>query len=114
MKRFQKSFLKQEPLPQRSIEWVNEIMTTGRLHRYDVTDDDPGHAALLEQEFAAYQGSRFCLAVASCGYALYIAMLAAGVKPKDGVLCNAFTLAPVPGAITTAARNPYWSRPLVI
>jgi len=106
MKRFEKSFLKQEPLPQRSIEWVTEVMTTGRLHRYDIAGGDPGHAALLEQEFALYQGSRFCLAVASCGYALYIAMLAAGVKPGDGVLCNAFTLAPVPGAIDNCGANP--------
>jgi dTDP-4-amino-4,6-dideoxygalactose transaminase len=106
MKRFQKSFLKQESLPQRSIEWVTEVMTSGRLHRYDIDGGDPGHAALLEQEFGVYQGSRFCLAVASCGYALYIAMLAAGVKPGDGVLCNAFTLAPVPGAIDNCGAKP--------
>lgn len=99
MKLFEKSFLQQEPLPEASIKAVTEVMQTGRLHRYDAAPDHPGEAALLEQLFAAYQGSQYCLACASGGYALYIAMLAAGVTAEHRVLCNAFTLAPVPGAI---------------
>ncbi len=106
MKTFTKSFLQQEPLPDRSIDMVTEVMESGRLHRYDVTPDDPGHAALLEQEFAEWQGSQYCLACASCGYALYIAMLAVGVTPGDIVLCNAFTLAPVPSAIHNCGATP--------
>lgn len=98
-KSFAKSFLQQEPLPQAAIDAAVRVMGTGRLHRYDATPDDPGEAALLELEFARYQGSRYCLACASCGYALYVAMLGAGVEPGDAVLVNGFTLAPVPGAI---------------
>lgn len=106
MKQFEKSFLQQEALPEAAIESAVEIMRSGRLHRYDATADNPGPTALLESEFAAYQGGSYCLACASCGYALYIAMLAAGVKPGDVVLCNAFTLAPVPGAINNCGAIP--------
>lgn len=106
MKSFSGSFLQQEPLPDEAIEAVAEAMRSGRLHRYDATPDDPGHAALLEKEFAEYQGREYVLACASCGYALYVAMVAAGVKPGDKVLCNAFTLAPVPGAINNAGAVP--------
>ena len=106
MKQFHKSFLQQEALPEEAIEAAIQIMRSGRLHRYDATADNPGPAALLEPEFAAYQGSNYCLACASCGYALYVAMLAAGVKPGDVVLCNAFTLAPVPGAINNCGAKP--------
>lgn len=106
MKVFERSFLQQEPLPPESIAAVTEVMQSGRLHRYDVTPDDPGHAAMLEAEFAEYQGAKYCLACTSCGYALYIALLSAGVKPGDRVLCNAFTLAPVPGAINNAGATP--------
>ena len=106
MKTFAKSFLQQEALPEEAINAAAEVMRSGRLHRYDATEQDPGHAALLEQEFAAYQGSEYCLAVASCGYALYITLVAAGVKTGDQVLCNAFTLAPVPGAINNCGASP--------
>ena len=106
MKTFAKSFLQQEALPEEAINAAAEVMRSGRLHRYDATEQDPGHAALLEQEFAAYQGSEYCLAVASCGYALYITLVAAGVKTGDQVLCNGFTLAPVPGAINNCGASP--------
>ena len=63
---------------------------------------EKGEAALLEEEFAAYMGKQYCLACASCGSAMYLALKSAGVKPGDKVLCNAYTLAPVPGAIENA------------
>jgi dTDP-4-amino-4,6-dideoxygalactose transaminase len=106
MKTFERSFLQQEPLPEEAIAAVAEVMRSGRLHRYDATPEDPGHTALLEKEFAAYQGGKYCLACASCGYALYLAMLSAGVKSDDLVLCNAYTLAPVPGAIHNTGAKP--------
>lgn len=106
MKTFERSFLQQEPLPEEAIAAVAEVMRSGRLHRYDATPEDPGHTALLEEEFSAYQGGKYCLACASCGYALYLAMLSAGVKPDDLVLCNAYTLAPVPGAIHNTGAKP--------
>ena len=47
-----------------------------------------------------------CLAVASGGYALACALRAVGAAPGDRVLTNAFTLAPVPGAIASLGAEP--------
>jgi len=65
-----------------------------------------GEAALLEQEFAVQLGAKYCLAVASGGYALATALRAVGVAAGDRVLTNAFTLAPVPGAIASLGAAP--------
>jgi dTDP-4-amino-4,6-dideoxygalactose transaminase len=78
------------------------VMLHGRLHRYNVVQGEVAEAALLETEFAAYVGAKFCLSVASGGYALATALRATGLQPGDRVLTNAFTLAPVPGAIANA------------
>ncbi len=51
-------------------------------------------------------GAKYCLAVASGGYAMTTALRACGVKPGDKVLTNAFTLAPVPGAIAAVGGVP--------
>lgn len=105
VKRFTKDFTLQEPIPQAGMDRAMEIMATGKLHRYNVAPGEKGEAALLEEEFAAYMGKPYCLSLASCGSALYIALKSAGVKSGDKVLCNAYTLAPVPGAIeNTGAR----------
>ena len=75
------------------------VMQHGRLHRYNVVKGEIAEAVSLEREFASYVGSKFCLAVASGGYALATALRAVGAGQGDVVLTNAFTLAPVPGAI---------------
>ncbi len=98
-KRFTKDFTQQEAIPQAGVQKAMELLASGKLHRYNVGPDEKGEAALLEEEFAVYMGKSYCLALASCGSAMYIALKSAGVKPGDKVLCNAYTLAPVPGAI---------------
>lgn len=98
-KTFTKSFTLQEPLSEEAIARAAEIMRSGKLHRYNVDSGEDGEAALLEQEFATYMGAKYCLSCTSCGQAMYLALVSAGVKPGDKILCNAFTLAPVPGAI---------------
>ena len=103
---FSGSFTQQEPIPEEGIEAAIAIMRSGRLHRYNVKGDEPGEVALLEQEFAAAMGVKYCLAVASGGYAMTTALRALGVKPGDRVLSNAFTLAPVPGAIAAVGAVP--------
>ncbi len=103
---FNKPFTQQEPIPETGIEKAVEVMRTGRLHRYNVIEDETAETALLETEFAAYMGQSYCLACASGGYALHIALKAAGIEPGESVLTNAFTLAPVPGAIDNAGGNP--------
>ncbi len=102
-KKFNKDFTLQEAISPEAIEQAMVILKSGKLHRYNVDPGEMGEAALLEEEFAAYMGKKYCLSCASCGSAMYLAMKSAGVKPGDKVLCNAYTLAPVPGAIENAA-----------
>ena len=96
---FTKSFTQQEPIPETGIERAVEILRSGRLHRYNTLEGETAEAALLEEEFAAWLGMPYCLACASGGYALHIALVAAGIQAGEPVLTNAFSLAPVPGAI---------------
>jgi len=105
-KTFDKPFTQQESIPEAGIERAVAVMRSGRLHRYNVIDGETSESALLESEFAAYMGQAYCLACASGGYALHIALRAAGIKPDEPVLTNAFTLAPVPGAINNAGGQP--------
>ena len=104
-KRFTKDFTLQEPILDEGIQKAVEILTSGKLHRYNVDSGEKGETALLEEEFAAYMGKKYCLACASCGSAMYLALKSAGVKPGDKVLCNAYTLAPVPGAIENSGAT---------
>ncbi|MGV6812581.1 MAG: DegT/DnrJ/EryC1/StrS family aminotransferase [Brevirhabdus sp.] len=103
---FKGSFTQQEPIPDDAIEAAVDVMRHGRLHRYNVAEGEAGETALLEQEFAAFTGAKYCLAVASGGYALGAALRALGVRPGQRVLTNAFTLAPVPGAIAAVGAEP--------
>lgn len=105
-RRFEKSFTQQEPVSEAAIARAVEIMRTGRLHRYNVRDGELSEAARLEQDFSNFQGSRYCLACTSGGYALHIALRSAGLRPGEAVLTNAYTLAPVPGAIHNAGGRP--------
>ena len=100
------NFTQQEPIPPEAIDAAVAVMRSGRLHRYNVGPGETGEAALLEQEFAAMTGAKYCLAVASGGYAMGCALRAVGVAPGDRVLTNAFTLAPVPGAIASVGAVP--------
>lgn len=103
---FRGVFTQQEAIPDDAIAAAVDVMRTGRLHRYNTVGDELGAASELERAFADYQGTRFCLACASGGYAMSIALRAAGVEPGDTVLTNSFTLAPVPGAIASVGARP--------
>ncbi|MGI9478404.1 MAG: DegT/DnrJ/EryC1/StrS family aminotransferase [Hyphomicrobiaceae bacterium] len=106
VKRFTKSFTQQEAIPEAAIERVGEILRTGRLHRYNVIAGEVSEAALLERAYADWQEAKYCVAMTSGGQALQIAMRAAGVTAGAKVLANAYTLAPVPGAIHAAGGEP--------
>jgi dTDP-4-amino-4,6-dideoxygalactose transaminase len=93
------------PIPEAGIEAAVAVLRSGWLHRYGETLGDASEASLLEAEFAASLGSRYAVAVNSCGSAMYLALLCTGVKPGDRVLMNAFTLAPVPGAVAHAGAE---------
>jgi dTDP-4-amino-4,6-dideoxygalactose transaminase len=104
--RFTGSFTQQEPIPEAGIEAAIAVLRHGRLHRYNTAPNEIAETALLEQEFADLMGSKYCLAVASGGYALGCALRAVGMAAGEAVLTNAFTLAPVPGAIAAAGGRP--------
>ncbi len=104
--RFTGSFTQQDPIPEDGIAAAMAVMRHGRLHRYNLAPGELGEVAALEEEFAAFTGARFCLAVASGGAAMALSLRAAGVGPDDAVLSNAFTLAPVPGAIQSVGARP--------
>ena len=103
---FSKPFTQQEPIDEVTIAKVGDILRSGRLHRYNTIPGEISEVALLEREYANYQGSLYCLACSSGGYALHVALRAAGLQPGEKVLANAYTLAPVPGAIHNAGGVP--------
>ena len=103
---FDKPFTQQEPIPEKAIERAVDILRGGRLHRYNTLADETAEVSLLEEEYAAYQEAKYCLAVTSGGQTMQIALRAAGLKAGDKILANAYTLAPVPGAIHVAGGVP--------
>lgn len=102
---FGKDLSTPEPIPEEAIERAVALMRSGRLHRYGEQGSGYPEPSLLEQAFAAYVGSKYCVAVSSCGAAMFIALKALGVKPGDKVLTSTFTLSPVPGAIAHAGAE---------
>lgn len=105
---FDKPFTQQEAIPEDAISAAVDVLKTGRLHRYNMVEGEDGEVNLLEEEYAAYQGAKYCLATTSGGCAMQIALRAIGVKPGDKVATNAFTLAPVPGAIAAVGASPIY------
>ncbi|MDF1729441.1 MAG: DegT/DnrJ/EryC1/StrS family aminotransferase, partial [Sulfitobacter sp.] len=84
--RFEGSFTQQEAIPEEGIEAALRVLRSGRLHRYNTAPGELSEVALLEQEFAAQMGAKYCLALASGGYAMATALRALGVGPGDRVL----------------------------
>ena len=103
---FTKPFTQQEAIPDAGIDRAVEIMKSGRLHRYNLVGDEDSEASCLEMEYAKWQGADYCLACTSGGYAIQLALRVCGVKPGDRILANAYTLAPVPGAIHNVGAHP--------
>ena len=94
------------PVPEAGIARAVEILRSGRLFRYgEDTSGEDAEVSKLEAEFAAAQNRRYAAAVNSCGSALFLALRAVGVEHGDEILCNAFTLAPVPGAVVHAGAR---------
>ena len=102
---FKKSFTQQEAIPQVGIDNAISVMQSGRLHRYNTLEGEDSVTSQLELLFSKWQGSKYCLACTSGGVAIQLALRSVGVKPGDNVLANAFTLAPVPGAIENVGAN---------
>ena len=75
---FSRPFTQQEPISQEAIDAAVEVLKSGRLHRYNSIGEEFSEVSLLEQDFASFQGSRYCLACASGGYAMSVSLKAAG------------------------------------
>ena len=98
--------LSQPPsVPEAGIARAVEVMRTGWMHRYGEAMGEGSEVSLLEAEFAALVGTRYCVAANSCGSTMFLALICTGVKPGDKVLMNSFTLAPVPGAVHHAGAE---------
>ncbi|HEY8566558.1 MAG TPA: DegT/DnrJ/EryC1/StrS family aminotransferase [Beijerinckiaceae bacterium] len=104
--RLDRDLTQPDAIPEAGIARAIELMRSGRLFRYGEMGTDQLDVSRLEEEFAAFVGRRYCVAVNSGGAALFLALKVAGVAPGDPVLVNGFTLAPVPGAILHAAGKP--------
>ncbi len=106
MNRLDLDLTQQEPIPPAGVQAALELMASGKLHRYGETGGKPSEVSALEAEFARELGAKYCVALNSCGSAMFVALKACGVKPGDAVLSNCFTLAPVPGAIAHVHARP--------
>jgi dTDP-4-amino-4,6-dideoxygalactose transaminase len=81
---------------------INEVVATlrsgwlgtgPRVHRF-------------EEEFRAYKGASYAVAVNSCTAALHLSMLAAGIGPGDEVITSALTFVSTVNAILHAGATP--------
>jgi perosamine synthetase len=62
--------------------------------------------AEFERKFAAFVGAPHAVAVSSCTTALHLALLAAGIKPGDEVLCPSLSFIATANAIVHAGARP--------
>ena len=60
----------------------------------------------FERKFAEYVGAAHAVAVSSCTTALHLAMLAAGVRPGDEVLCPSLSFIATANCIVYAGASP--------
>jgi dTDP-4-amino-4,6-dideoxygalactose transaminase len=93
-------------IPEEGIQRAIDIMRAGKLHRYGEDRTGVPEATALEHDYAAYIGVKYCAALNSCGASMFVALKCAGVGHGGKVLMNAFTLAPVPGAVEHAGAQP--------
>ena len=62
--------------------------------------------AEFERQFAEYVGAAHAVAVSSCTTALHLALVAAGVKPGDEVICPSLSFIATANAIVYAGASP--------
>jgi perosamine synthetase len=65
--------------------------------------------AEFEQNFAAYTGSKYAVAVSNCTTALHLAMIVAGVGAKDEVICPSMSYIATANAIKYVGAKPVFA-----
>jgi dTDP-4-amino-4,6-dideoxygalactose transaminase len=65
--------------------------------------------AEFERQFAEYVGARNAVAVTSCTTALHLALVAAGVRPGDEVICPSLSFIATANAIVYAGATPIFA-----
>jgi len=93
-----KSFNAPEPVPRAGQKEVCKMLSSGDLFRYN-RDDANSPVSLVEKQLADYMGFKYCVALNSCGSALFLALKAVGVEQGTKVLGNALTFGAVPSAV---------------
>jgi dTDP-4-amino-4,6-dideoxygalactose transaminase len=91
-----------DPIPVAAYADVTELLQSGRLFRYGTTSGTDSSVSLCEQDVANYTGHRYCVAVNSCGSALFLLLKTTSLPMGGKVLTNAFTFGAVPSAIEHA------------
>mmetsp|Transcript_11571 Transcript_11571/g.15060 ORF Transcript_11571/g.15060 Transcript_11571/m.15060 type:complete len:433 (+) Transcript_11571:54-1352(+) len=91
-----------DPVPEEGIIAASELMSTGRMYRYNVLSAEESAVSQCEVEIAKYTGHKYCVALNSCGSALMLMLKCAGLENGDKVMSNAFTFGAVPSAIEHA------------
>mmetsp|Transcript_9670 Transcript_9670/g.31010 ORF Transcript_9670/g.31010 Transcript_9670/m.31010 type:complete len:450 (+) Transcript_9670:53-1402(+) len=97
-----------DPVPEEGIAAALACMESGRLFRYNLAAAEESEVSKCEAALAEYAGYKYSLGMNSCGSALFVSLLCAGVQPGDGVLTNGFTFTAVPSAIVHAKAVPVY------
>ncbi|MFK7804157.1 MAG: DegT/DnrJ/EryC1/StrS family aminotransferase [Anaerolineae bacterium] len=105
-KTFHKDLTIPDPIPSQAFGRIEEILKSAKLFRYSGSTAEQSETAQLEKEFAAYLGVKYALGVTSCSSAIFIGLMAAGIKQGDKVLMPAFTFTAVPSSIVHAGAEP--------
>lgn len=96
--RVHKSFNAPEPVDRKEQKEIMRLLESGDLFRYN-REDAQSPVSLVEKQLADYMGFKYCVALNSCGSALFLALRAAGVGEGTKVLGNALTFGAVPSAV---------------
>lgn len=63
----------------------------------------------FEEKFASYVGSKYAVATTSCTTALHLALIVAGIKPGDEVICPSMSFIATANAIVYAGARPVFA-----
>jgi perosamine synthetase len=80
-------------------EAVKKVIQSGWIIQGGKTEE-------FENRIASYTNSKYAIATTNCTSALYLSLLAAGVKKDDEVICPSFTFIATPNSIEHTGAKP--------